>query len=271
MGITVRPLSPALGAEISGFDLRNIDTTTAKEILDAWHQYLVLLVRGQSISDDDHINFTKIFGEIDPAKFTGPEGRPEIMLISNIREDGKPIGALPDGEMEFHIDRLHQKVPSAGAVLHAIEVPAEGGNTLYLNMYLAYETLPAETKKRIEGLEAVSFYDYSATKRVDSQVSPDTPSAVHPVVRIHPVTKRKSLFVCGLMTDHIVGLPKEESRKILSELYKHSEQSGFVYEHKWKVGDIIIWDNRCTMHARTDFDFSARRLIKRIAIKGTPV
>src|SRR5919198_811652 len=164
-----RPLSPALGAEIMGVDLRQkLDETTAARILSAWHEHLVVLFRDQDLTEEDEVRFAETFGE--PARIHTKQfvrTHPAVMLISNIREDGKPIGALPDGEMHFHTDQCHQERPAKASMLYAIEVPSQGGNTLFANAYKAYETLPDDIKRQIERRRALNAYDYdtAATKR----------------------------------------------------------------------------------------------------------
>ncbi len=266
-----RPLSPALGAEILGVDLRSeSDDRVFTRIEEVWHQSLVILLRNQQLSEDNEVGFAEKFGP--PAKIHTPQfvrGHPAVMLISNIREDGKPIGALPDGEMHFHTDQCHQERPAMASMLYAIEVPREGGNTLFANGYKAYETLPAEIKRRIDGRRALNAYDYdNASTRRGTRVADGVPSYVHPVVRTHPATGRKALYVNRLMTVRIEGLPQEESDELLDFLFDHQEQRQFVYEHVWRPGDLLMWDNRCALHARTDFSADERRLMRRVTILG---
>ena len=155
------------------------------------------------------------------------------------------------------------------SMLYAIEVPSVGGNTLFANGYKAYETLPAEIKRRIHGRKALNAYDYDgAAMKRSTRLSEGAPFYVHPVVRTHPATGRKALYVNRLMTIAIEGLPQDESEETLNLLFDHQEQRRFVYEHVWRVGDILMWDNRCTLHARTDFSPDERRLMRRIAILG---
>ena len=269
------PLSPAIGAEIIGVDLRNdIDDALAARMLDVWHQHLVILLRGQTLSEDDQVRFAERFGP--PAKIHTPQFRrqhPAVMLITNIREDGKPIGALPDGEMQFHTDQCHQEIPAKASMLYAIEVPSVGGNTLFANAYLAYETLPDDIKRRIDGRKALNAYDYDTAATVRKAEVPDgAPCYAHPVVRTHPATGRKALYVNRLMTRRIEGLDPQEGEELLNLLFDHQEQPQFIYEHVWRPGDILMWDNRCTLHARTDFSAGERRLLRRVTILGeTPV
>src|SRR5262249_36588752 len=181
---TVRPLSPALGAEISGVDLRDpIDEALKQKFLDVWHQHLVVLLRNQTLDEDTQVRFAESFGP--PAKVTS--GRtfsvkhPSVMLVSNIREDGKPIGALPDGEMHFHTDQCHQEVPAKATMLYAIEIPSKGGNTLFANAYAAYETLPEEVKQRVAGRRALNAYT-SDTMLRSANYDDAKSSYWHPVV-----------------------------------------------------------------------------------------
>jgi taurine dioxygenase len=268
---SVRPLSPALGAEIIGVDLRDsIDDALAQDMLDAWHQHLVILLRGQQLTEDDQVRFAERFGpaaKIHTKQFV--RSHPAVMLISNVRENGQPIGALPDGEMQFHTDQCHQEIPAKASMLYAIEIPSVGGNTLFANAYLAYETLPADIKRRIEGRKALNAYDYDTAATIrKAEVPAGAPSFAHPVVRTHPATGRKALYVNRLMTRRIEGLDPDESEELLTVLFDHQEQPQFIYEHVWRPGDILMWDNRCTLHARTDFSAGERRLLRRVTILG---
>jgi taurine dioxygenase len=267
----VRPLSPALGAEIVGIDLsKEIDDLTFAQIRDAWHEHLVILLRDQELSEEDEVRFAEKFGPpavIHTKQFV--RNHPAVMLISNIREDGKPIGALPDGEMHFHTDQCHQERPAMASMLYALVVPSAGGNTLFANGYKAYATLPDAIKRRIDGRKALNAYDYdtASTKR-GTRLADGVPSYVHPVVRTHPATGRKALYVNRLMTVRIEGLPADESDELLDLLFEHQERREFVYEHVWRPGDLLMWDNRCTLHARTDFSPDERRLMRRVTILG---
>ena len=218
MPLVVKPLSPALGAEVVGVDLREeLREETVAEIVDAWHRHLVLLFREQSLSEDDQIRFAQHFGVLQK-RTRPPEARNEdafiqhpefTMLVSNIRENGKLIGSLPDGEMHFHSDQCYLEKPAKGTFLYAMEVPSEGGDTLFLNMYDAYEKLPAEIKTRIDGRKALNAYLYDSTTRNMNGSKLDLtahPHYVQPVVRTHPDTRRKALYVNRLMTWSIEGM-----------------------------------------------------------------
>jgi len=264
---TVRPLSPALGAEVSGIDLRSIDSRDAEALRQAWLEYHVVVVRGQALTDDQFVAFGACFGRIEKARKSSPlASRQEIMVISNIRENGVALGQLPDGELSWHFDRIHQKMPNKAGVLYAVEIPSRGGETRFASMCLAYERLPEATQARLSGLTALNTYQYGQTQAQKKQLSAETPSAVHPVVRTIPETGRKALYVCRLMTDRIMELYEVQSRALLAELFDHVERSEFTYEHDWRPGDVLIWDNRCVIHARNDFDERERRLLKRVTV-----
>jgi taurine dioxygenase len=269
--VRTRPLAPQIGAEIVGVDLSQpmSDALFAK-VLDAWHANGVVLLRDQHITEDEQVRFAQRFGPIAYSTRGHYQSKnPAIMIISNIREDGKQIGALPDGDMHFHTDQCHQERPAMATMLYSVEVPSVGGNTLFANAYRAYETLPDELKRRIEGRKALNAYDYdvAATTR-GTKLREGVPHYWHPIVRTHPATGRKALFVNRLMTVAIEGMSDDEGNLLLNQLFDHQEQRQFVYEHVWKVNDLLIWDNRCTLHARTDFSDKERRLMRRVAIKG---
>jgi taurine dioxygenase len=270
MGST-QPLSEALGAEILGIDLAEALSDEAfAEIERVWHANLVILLRDQHLSEDDQVRFAGRFGPlaVSHTRRFNTEN-PAVMLISNIRENGKPIGALPDGEMHFHTDQCHQEKPAKGSMLYALEIPRTGGNTLFANCYRAYETLPEEIKARIAGRKAINAYDYdaAATKR-GSKIRDGIPYYAHPIVRTHPATGRKALYVNRLMTVAIEGMDDDEGADLLELLFDHQEKPEFVYEHVWRVNDLLLWDNRCTLHARTDFSPEERRLMRRVVISG---
>src|SRR5215468_8404128 len=230
----LRPLSAALGAEIIGVDLsEEIGDYTFAQILDAWHRNLVILLRGQELSEEDQVRFAEKFGPpavIHTKQFV--RSHPAVMLISNIREDGKPIGALPDGEMNFHTDQCHQERPAMASMLYSLEVPSKGGNTLFANGYRAYETLPASIKQRIEGRKALNAYDCeNASTHRGTKLREGIPSCRHPIVRTHPDTRRKALYVNRLMTVAIEGMSEAESEELLNLLFDHQEQPEFIYEH----------------------------------------
>jgi taurine dioxygenase len=275
--VDVVPLSKHIGAEIRGIDLRTaLDADTIKQIHQAWLDHSVLLFRNQSFSQEDLLRVTGYFGEIAPltrpAKFF-PKGYarllPNIMMISNIRENGETIGALPDGEMQFHHDQIHSEVPHNGTLLYSLEVPSYGGDTLFASGYAAYDTLDPAIKSQLACRRAFHHYNYGSTVRGDSRGVEAFSQAVHPVLRTHDETGRKAIYVNRLMTTRIENLPEAESDALLQALFDHSEKPEFIYRHVWRVGDLIVWDNRCSMHARDDFPSDQRRLMLRTTVKGT--
>ena len=267
----LQAVSDALGIEISGVNLaRPLEDAAFAQIERAWHDGLILLFRNQDLDEAQQAAFAARFGE--PGKVLHQHGghgtHPGVMYISNIVENGRLIGALPDGEMYFHSDQCYSERPAMGTMLYAMEIPSRGGNTLFANMYRAYETLPAEVKHRIAARKAWNVYDYAANPTKRGSAATQAPRFAHPMVRIHPATRRKALYVNRLMTESIVGMSREESEALLGFLFDHAEQRQFIYEHAWRPGDLILWDNRCTLHARTDFDASERRKLRRVALLG---
>lgn len=269
--ITVTPLAPAIGAEVRGIDLRRpLAADAVATLRRAWHDHAVLLLRGQDLSEADQVRYGECFGVLGKALSESAvvPAHPSVMFVSNIRQDGKLIGRLPDGEMFFHSDQCYMETPPAGTMLYAMEVPSSGGNTMFASMYAAYDALAPALQARLAGLKALNAYDLKNSATIRAAIPPDAPRFVHPVVRTHPATGRKALYVNRLMTQHILDMPAAESDALLELLFDHQEQRRFVYEHVWRVGDVILWDNRCALHARTDFDPGARRLLRRITVRS---
>jgi len=275
--LEVVPLTKHIGAEIRGIDLRERpDEETIKAIYQAWLDHLVIVFPGQTLSQEDLIRATSFFGALGelsrPAKFHPPgfsRMLPGIMLISNIRENGEPIGALPDGEMMFHHDMIHREVPSKGTLLYSVEIPTHGGETLFASGYAAYETLDPTLRKRLEGKRALNHYNYGQQHRDGSGGTEAFTEWVHPVFRTHEDTGRKAVYVNRLMTMKIMDMEKKESDELLAPLFDHAERPEFVYEHVWRLGDLLLWDNRCSSHARKDFPADQRRLMLRTTVAGT--
>ncbi|MDA1325547.1 MAG: TauD/TfdA family dioxygenase [Proteobacteria bacterium] len=272
--IDIEPLSPILGASVRGIELtKPIDDRTADTIRDAFHRYSLLCFPGQEISAGDQLRFANLFGKGDGgvretkevgAKRTGNRG---VMYVSNIRENGKPIGVLPDGEMQFHSDGAHRDSPYRATTLYAIKIPSHGGDTLFANLYAAYDALPQATKDRIAGLKTQFVYDYDAQLRsLTDDDDSELPRAVHDLVRTHPATGRKSLYLSRLMCRRVVDMDPAESEALLLELFDHAEKPEFVYAHKWTIDDLVVWDNRCLNHARTDFPAEEERMLRRFTV-----
>jgi taurine dioxygenase len=271
------PLTKHIGCEVRGVDLREpLAPAAASAIYRTWLDYAVLLFRGQDLSQEDLIRVTAHFGELAPLgrpAHTQPKGfsrlLPNVMMISNIRENGETIGALPDGEMMFHHDTIHRDEPHKATLLYSVEIPTYGGDTLFASGTAAYDTLDPAVKAKVEGRRAVNYYVYNSVVRNDKQAVDATSQAVHPVVRTHDETKRKAIYVNRLMSMKIEDMPEAESDALLNHLFDHSEKPEFVYTHVWRKGDLIVWDNRCSSHARTDFPSDQRRLLLRTTVKGT--
>ena len=272
----VVPMTPHIGAEIRGLDLRQKpDEETVKAIYQAWLDHIVIVFPGQTLSQEDLVRVTGYFGKQGmprrPPKLF-PKGYskilPGIMLISNIRENGEPIRALPDGEMMFHHDMIHSEMPDKATLLYSMEIPSTGGNTLFASGYAAYDTLDPAIRSRLEGRNAIHHYNYGSTQKGDAKGTEAFGECVHPVFRTNEDTGRKAVYVNRLMTIGIVDMPQEESQPLLNALFDHAEKHEFVYEHEWRVGDLLLWDNRCSSHARTDFPSSERRLMLRTTVTG---
>jgi taurine dioxygenase len=279
MTLRVTRLADALGAEVSGIELSApVPESDFSTIRQAWREHMVLRFRGQSLSDAQLLAFSRRFGELDPPG-PNPYGRPyladhpEMNVISNIREGGVPIGGLGDGEAVWHADMTYVDEPPMGAMLYALEVPPSGGDTYWANMALAYEALPEALKRRIEGLRAVhdATYNSAGERRkgyVDVTDPRRAPGARHPLVRIHPETGRKCLFLGRRRNSYIEGLALDQSEALLDRLWGHATQERFTFRQRWRAGDLVLWDNRCTLHRRDAFDPAARRLMHRTQIKG---
>lgn len=278
MTLRVTRIADALGAEVTGVDLcSSLSEQIVSSIRQAWLEHMVLRFRGQSLSDPQLLAFSRRFGELDPPG-PNPYGRPylaahpEMNVISNIREGGAPIGGLGDGEAIWHADMTYVEKPPMAAMLYALEVPPSGGDTYWANMALAYETLPGELKPRIAGRRAVHDATYNSAgerRRGYAEVTDprQAPGARHPLVRIHPETGRKCLFLGRRRNSAIEGLPLEESEALLDRLWAHATQERFTFRQQWRAGDLVLWDNRCTLHRRDAFDPAARRLMHRTQIK----
>lgn len=282
MTFEVIPFDAPLGAEVRGLDIRGaLGEDDRKALLDAWHRHLVLLIRGQRLSDPQLIEVARNFGDLALAssnevsgKFGGDlEGYPEITVISNIIENDRPIGGLGNGEAAWHTDSSFLDRPQGGSLLHALEVPPSGGDTQFCNMYLAYETLPQGLKDRIAGRKILHNFAYVASGKLRKGFEETTdvtkaPGAHHPIVRIHPDTGRQALFLGRRLKSYVIGLPVEESEALLDELWAHGTQPRFVWTQEWRVNDLVVWDNRCTMHRRDSFDPATRRLMHRTQTRG---
>jgi len=278
LGLSVLPTGKALGAEIQGADLRTIQAEEFARIYRAWLDHSVLLFRGQSLSDDDLIAFSRKFGDLDwaPVQESGRrfvEGHPEIYVVSNVMENGAPIGSLGSGEATWHTDMSYLQDPPKASILYALEVPATGGNTYINSMYRAYEILPEALKKRIEGkrLKHDATYNSGGYVRQGITAADDpvtSPGTFHPLVCTHPETKRRALYLGRRRNAYIEGLSLPESESLLDELWLYATREELTWHNEWRAGDLVLWDNRCTMHRRDPFDAGSRRVMHRTQIKG---
>ena len=281
-GLRITKLNPVLGARVEGIDLRQpVDAATAARLRDALAEHIVLNFPDQPLTQEQQLRFAEVFGKVSArsrpdairAEAADPYVNSAVMLVSNIRnEKGEPIGSLPDGEMWFHQDMVFVEVPNSATMLNAIEIPSTGGNTKFVSLYRAWERTPERIKRRIEGRRALQTFNYHMVGRFDpaepGAKQPNLRQAWQPAVVTHPVTGRKALMVNRLMTVRIEGLPEDESRGILDELYPIIEDPAGLYEHVWSVDDLLIWDNLASAHARTDFPATERRLLRRLMIQG---
>jgi len=277
-GIRVIPNRAALGAEIAGIDLKSLDDARFAHLLQAWHDYSVVLIRGQTLGDQDLIAFSRRLGDLDwaPIQENGRrfvEGMPEIYIVSNVKVNGEAIGSLGDGEAVWHTDMSYLEVPPKASMLYALEVPASGGNTSFCTMYGVYEALPAQLKERIADLEIKHDGTYNSggylRQGVTATDDPKTsPGAVHPLVCTHPATGRRMLYLGRRRNAYLIGLELAESEALLDELWSYVDRPELAWEHTWRVGDVVLWDNRCTMHRRDAFDPQSRRLLHRTQVKG---
>lgn len=274
-GIRITPLSPVVGARVEGIDWREpVDEAMALAVNEAFLRHCVLCFPDQKITPEDQLRFARLFGSAD-GEFRKPPSenvqdsiqKRGMMLVTNIRKNGKAIGFLPDGEMQFHSDGAHRKMPYRATTLYAIKIPTHGGETLFANLQVAYDALPEETKRRIDGLQTRIAYNYDATSREGTdENAANIGTAVHPLVKVHPGSGRKSLYLSRLMTRSVVGMERTESDALLEALFEHAEKPEFIYAHRWTPGDLVIWDNRAVNHARADFPADQLRLLRRYTV-----
>ena len=282
--LKIRRTGGALGAEILGVDLAtHIDGPTLDEIVGALHEHEVVFFRNQDLTPEQHIGFSSRIGTLERhvrADRCRP-GYPELFVVSNILENGRPIGSQ-DAGLFWHSDLCYLKEPSRGSVFYAREVPMRDGkpvgDTLFASATAAYDALPATTKKRIAGLKAVNSYEQGYYRDRKSGPRPElteeqkrrTPDVAHPIARTHPYTRRKCLFVNEGYTSRIAAMDEPESTGLLAELIAHATDPRFVYRHQWQVGDLLIWDNCSTQHrAVTDYELPQRRLMERATVRGS--
>lgn len=255
----INRLSDPLGAEITGIDVADLDDHAFETIHEAFLEHQVLVFRDQALTPEAQISFSDRFGPIEsrPDRPFTLDGLPEVTVLSNRRSEGDPVGIINAGDF-WHTDLSFVEIPSRATFLHALEVAEEGGDTEWSNMYLAYETLPEDTKRRIDGLRGVHVFDRrkNPRTRVDAQyaANPDAvyglpiPDATHPMVRTHTETGRKSLYISPRFVVGIHGMDDAEAQPLLDELFEHQIRAEFRYRHNWRRGDLLMWDNSCLIH-----------------------
>jgi taurine dioxygenase len=276
---SIRYLDAPIGAEIRGIDLaQSLAQADIDAIEDVWKKRLVICAPGQRLSDPQLLTFSQHFGDLDPPG-PNPYGEPfnkafpEINVISNVIENGRPMGNLGAGEAVWHADMTYIDIPPKGGILYALEVPPTGGNTYFADMRAAYETLPLELKKAVDG--KIAIHDASKNSagllrkgyREVKDVR-ETVGARHPLVRTDPETGRRALFLGRRPNSYVVGTEVAESEALLDALWKHATQPRFAFCHEWQVGDLLMWNNLAVLHRRDPFDASFRRVMHRTQIKG---
>ena len=281
MGTKIAPISDAGGAIVSGIDLRrDLAPQDATAIENAFLEYGVVVIREQDLNTEDQIRFCNAMGG------TATRGKPAdqraddadsaydgaVHVVTNLTEDGKPLGSFGDGEVWFHHDGSFKEIPYAATVLYGMAVTSTGGETVFANMYMAYDRLSEATKKRIDGLDGLNVYDYASTGRVDlEQDISNINHWVHPLVIRHPDTGCRALYVSPLITARIEGLSKTESDTLLEELFRYQEDDEIIFEHKWNAGDLVMMDNRSITHARRDFPAGEPRMLRRTMVEGVSI
>ena len=286
--IDVHPLSDRIAADVEGVDLAApMSDANFDRIYRAWLDHQVLRFRDQNITDPQMITFSRRFGELDLAPTPGHgkafvEGLPEMFVISNVVEGGRPIGSLGDGECLWHTDMSYTPIPPKASCLYSLEVPEGEGDTGFLNMYHAYETLPETLRAQIEGRTikhdtryTLDGYDRAGGPPLAEAKASGTldvaalPGSSHPIVRTHPETGRRALYIGRRQNTYVNGLPLADSEALLDALWAHAEELGTrTWHQRWRVGDFVIWDNRCVMHRRDAFSPEVRRVMHRTQVKA---
>ncbi|HYC48551.1 MAG TPA: TauD/TfdA family dioxygenase [Burkholderiales bacterium] len=277
--IRVTPTGKPVGADVTGVDLsQRLSDADFNVIFDAWMSHLVLRFRGQTLTKDQLLEFSRRFGELDkaPINVKGEPwipGYPDLAVMSNILQDGQPVGSLGYGEAVWHTDMSYNEITASAAMLYALEVTKAGGETGFLNMYHAYETLPQDLKAAVEGRQIKHDASRNSAGELrkgykDVTDPREAPGALHPIVVRHPVTGKRALYLGRRPLSYVVGLSLEASESLLDRLWAHATREEFAWFQKWNVGDLLIWDNRCAMHKRTAFDPNERRYMLRTQLKG---
>lgn len=283
----VVPIDAALGAEVRGLDLRDLDDATFSALHDAWLDHLMLVFRGQRLDAQGLVGLVKRFGtpvtssnlhKSDLSERTANalfQLPPEVTVVTNLKQDGQPVGILGDGEVVWHSDFSFKEAPTAARMLLAIEVPPQssGGSTYFLNAYAAFDAMPPELKQRISGktIKQANIIDTAMKLRPGADINDDprtTPGPSHPIISTHPETKQSMVFLGRRHAAYVNGLSLEDSEALLDELWAFCTQPRFMYEHRWLPGDVVVWDNRATLHRRDPFDPETRRVLYAAQVEG---
>ena len=283
----VVPIKGPLGAEIRGLDLRQLNDATFKRLHAVWLEHLLLLIRGQTITPEDLVTLVKRFGT--PVSSSNLHQRdlkertanalfdlpPEVTVVTNLKQDGKPVGILGDGELSWHSDFSFKERPTAARMLVAIDIPPleKGGNTQFLNAYAAYDALPEALKRKITGktIKQGNIVDTAMKLRPGASLDEDirtTPGPSHPIIATHPLTGGNILFLGRRHAAYVNGLSLEDSEALLNELWAHCTQPQFIFEQRWQKGDVVVWDNHATLHRRDAFDSQERRVLYAAQVEG---
>ncbi len=277
MAISVTKMHPAIGAKVEGVDLsKPVDEATQAAIRKAFDDHVMLVFRGQDLNEETQLRAAEIFGKVAlrrrPVSGDGPGGDYDtpFMLVTNIVENGKSIGAFGDGEMWFHHDTSYYPEPHRATLLYAVKLTTSGGQTCFANQYKAYEMIPQGLRDKLEGRKVLQMHDYKRRERLNLDTLDISKIRHHeqPIFITHPATGKKSLYVSRLMSTRIEGLSRDESEDALNQLFDISEDPSIVYEHDWKLGDLVIWDNWASIHMRKDFPREEPRLMRRLTIEG---
>jgi len=278
--IEVNPFYAALGAEVSGCDVRMLDDGSFNTIYRAMLDHLVIRIRSQVLDELEQTKFMARFGQLEnpPVKAASQKDRdpryPHISVISNVKENGIAIGALGDGEAFWHTDTSYAEAPPSFTSLHSLEIPPSGGDTSFTNMYAALDKLPCDVRDRIEGktLKHDAVHNAGGELHAGASEPEDViscPGRNHPVIRTHPETGHQALYLGRRLNGYINGLSIDDSEALLNTLWSHATRTEFTWTQQWEVGDIIIWDNRCVMHRRDAFDPNSRRVMHKSVCKGS--
>ena len=275
----IRELTTVLGIEIEDLDLRTADALMVLKIEQLFNQYSAILFRDQRLTPEDLVRFSQHFGNLDEAPVnekgkTAVDGFPEVYVVSNIKgQDGKPVGSLGTGEAAWHTDMSYLENPPRASLLYAVEIPDEGGNTCLASMYAALEAMPEALRRRIENRQIKHDGTYNSAGLVRQGITPNDdpmscPGTLHPAICKHPDTGREVLYLGRRRNAYVEGLSLNDSEELLDELWQFATQGPFTYSHRWQVGDVLMWDNRATLHRRDPFDVNARRYMLRTQIQG---